>query len=230
MMIWMRDTLLALAASLALMSTGASAQRANWNNEVRVDGQHHVIGDPEAEHTLIEFVSYTCPHCATFTKQGEGTLQLAFIGPGHMLREVRNIVRDPIDLTVTMLTHCGRTDRFSRRHEVFMREQEQWLPVARRATAAQRARWETGDYAARRRAIAADLDFYTIMERLGMRRAETDRCLSDDAKAQALVAASVAHTQEFELQGTPSFAIDGKLLADTHDWATLEPQLVVLYK
>jgi len=217
-------------AALAVAATFGIAATANWNAEVRQVDNGHVIGNPDAKHTLTEFVSYTCNHCASFTKQGEGTLQFAFIGPGHMQREVRNIVRDPLDLTAAMLTSCGDPRKFPQNHVAFMRSQDEWLPIAGRATAAQRQRWNFGPHTARRRAIAADFGFYKMMERRGYQRTQVDQCLADDAKALALAKSSAADLAKYELSGTPSFAVDGEVLRGTHDWATLEPQLTALYR
>ena len=222
---------LAGAAALAPAAhTPLWAQTANWNTEVELRDDALVVGNPQAAHTLTEFVSYTCDHCANFTRTGEGTLQLAFVGPGHMQRVVRSIVRNPIDLTVTMLAQCGPSSRYLRNHTEFMTSQDEWLPVAREASAAQRARWSSGTAAARRQAIATDLGFYRMMERRGYRRGDIDRCLADDGKAAALIAASQADMESFAVRGTPSFAVDGTLLPQTHNWADLEPQLVALYK
>ena len=66
------------AAALAGIALLASAQtNRNWNTViVEVDGAHR-IGNPEAKVQLVEFISYTCPHCAEFAREGESALQLA---------------------------------------------------------------------------------------------------------------------------------------------------------
>jgi predicted DsbA family dithiol-disulfide isomerase len=74
-------------------------------------------------------------------------------------------------------------------------------------------------------AIASDLDFYDIMETRGYSRAEMNRCLSDEAKANAMADRSAADAERYGITGTPSFVLDGKLLEGTHDWPTLEKQL-----
>ena len=98
------------------------------------------------------------------------------------------------------------------------------MDKARNATQAQRSRWQFGTNSARFQAIASDLDFYEIMETRGYRRADLDRCLSDEAKAKALADTSAADVAKYQLTGTPSFVLDGKLL-EAHDCPSLEKRL-----
>lgn len=212
---------LLLAGVLAL--TGGNS--ANWNTTVVESNQGHVIGNPDAENTLAEYISYTCPHCADFAKQGDPVIKLAFIHPGKLKLEVRHLLRDPIDLTAAMLAHCGDTSKFVLNHATFMSTQARWLDVARKANPAQMQRWTGADRAASRRAIASDLGFYELMAGRGYDRVATDRCLSDEAKASAMAKTSAADVQRLGLKGTPSFVLNGELLDGVHSWAALEPHL-----
>ncbi len=213
---------LAFAGAAALLATGAGQ---DWNNRVeRADGGHR-IGNPDARTTLTEYVSYTCPHCAAFTREGEQPIKLAYIGTGKVRLEIRHLVRDPVDLTAAVLANCGAISRFPQNHTAFMLSQDDWLPRMASASAAQRQRWTTGAMPARLRAIAADMGFYRIMERRGYTRAQADRCLNDEAAARQIAETSSADWKIPGITGTPSFAIDGTVLAGTHGWSSLEPQL-----
>lgn len=217
--------LVSLAACAMIASAGAAPTRGNWTNMVvRTDGGHRV-GNPEAKVSLIEFVSYTCPACANFSKNGDGALQIGYVASGRVNREIRHIIRDPVDLTAATLTHCGAPGKFVQNHAAFMARQDVWLPQVQNTTAAQRNRWQTGTDAARRRAIANDAGFYAIMERRGYRRTEIDRCLADDAGAKALAENSARNSEKYFVTSTPSFALNGVKLAGTHDWDELESQI-----
>ena len=213
-------------AFAALFSIGANG---NWNTSVEQTERAHVVGNPEAKVTLTEFVSYTCPHCATFAVQGEAPLQLVYIGPGKLKLEVRSIIRNVVDMTATMLVQCGSEDKFLRNHTMFMLRQEQWLGKARNATQAQAALWTRGD-AAGRRAMASSLGFYEMMETRGYGRIELDACLADNAKAAQLQANTKADFADFGIRGTPSFAIDGTTLENVHSWQALGPALGERFK
>lgn len=221
---------LALAGAGAL-ALGASAQErlilpgGNWAGMVEETEGGHLFGNPEAETKLIEFMSYTCSHCAQFTRSGEGAIKLAYVPTGRINFEVRHLIRDPIDLSAALLTHCGEPSKFGANHEAFMYRFDDWMEKAGKATRAQQSRWQFGSLPARLQAIASDLDFYDIMESRGYSRVEVDRCLSDEAKARAMADQSAADVQKYGLTGTPSFILDGELLEGTHSWPALEPRL-----
>ncbi|WP_347301965.1 thioredoxin domain-containing protein [Croceibacterium sp. TMG7-5b_MA50] len=220
---------LALAALLpAAMAIVAAA--GNWLATVSPQAGGHTIGNPAAPVTLTEYVSYTCPHCAAFTRAAETPLAAGYVTPGRLKVEVRHLLRDPVDLAVALLVNCGPAAKYPQNHAAFMLAQPQWLPRATAASAAQRARWTSGDNGARRRAIAGDVGLYTIAERRGYSRVAADRCLADEAVATRLAAQSEAGWKVPGVTGTPAFALNGTVLAGTHDWALLEPQLRARYR
>ena len=214
----------ALAGIAAMAATAALAAAPNWLTTVDTAGGGHKIGNPAAPVKLTEFVSYTCPHCAHFAKDSGGAMD-AYVASGKVQVDVRHVVRDAVDLTATMLANCGPAASFPRNHKTLMLSQDKWLPVTTRATAAQKARWFNGPGPARRRAIASDLGFYPIMLARGYDRPALDRCLSDEALAKRLADQSTADDAKWNVKGTPSFAINGSLLAATHSWDVLQPQL-----
>ena len=215
------------ASTLAL---GANAQErlmkpgGNWAGMLQASDGGHLFGNPEAEKKLIEFMSYTCSHCAEFARKGDAAIKLSYVPTGKISYEVRHLIRDPVDLNAALLTHCGDEKKFGGNHEAIMYRFDEWMDKARNATQAQRSRWQFGTNSARFQAIASDLDFYEIMETRGYRRADLDRCLSDEAKAKALADTSAADVAKYQLTGTPSFVLDGKLL-EAHDWPSLEKRL-----
>lgn len=233
-----RKFVAAAIAATALVATGASGQAArkpaprpagglNWavTGSVTPEG-HHVLGNPAAKLRLIEFVSYTCPHCSHFETESEGQLKIGMIAPGKGAVEVRNFVRDPVDMTVALITNCVPANRFFQLHTAFMRLQPQWIGPLANSTEAQRQRWTTGTFASRTRAIASDFKFYDFMAARGMDRQAMDRCLSNEALANKLAQRTNDAAEKLGVTGTPSFMIDGILLAGTHDWDSLRPQIL----
>ena len=133
-------------------------------------------------------------------------------------------MRDPIDLTVAMLTNCGPPGRFFANHAAFLRSQTQWMAMAGRVTSAQQTRWTSGTQKSRLQSIATDFGFFTIMAQRGYDRMTVERCLADPVMAQKL-AAQTSEATRLGVDGTPSFLLNGALLAGTHDWASLKAQL-----
>ncbi len=212
----------ALVLGMAAIAIGATP---NWNNEVIKTAGGHRVGNPDAKVKLVAYESYTCPHCGEFERQGEGALRIVYIHGGDLSLEVRHIIRDPIDLTVAVLANCGSPDKFFGNHAAFMLGQNAWLDKADKATKGQVDRWNSGTMSARRRAIAADLGFYTVMANRGYERPEVDRCLNDNVKADALSRQSKANGDTPGVDGTPTFAINGTVLDDVHTWRSLQTAL-----
>jgi protein-disulfide isomerase len=212
-----------LGAGLALC-TAAPAR--NWSGTVTVTAQGtHILGNPQAQVRLTEFVSYTCPHCAQFEQEAEGPLRLGFVASGKGSVKIRHLVRDPVDMTVALLTNCGPHAKFFLNHSAFLRRQATWIGPLASASPGQRARWTSGAFASRTRAIALDFRFYDIMAARGYQRREVDACLMNEPLARRLAEATSEAQEKLGVAGTPSFAINDVVLAGTNDWPTLRPQL-----
>ena len=219
------------AMALALVSAGTLSGAAtrsapgNWNVRVEVTPSgSHVLGNPAAALKLSEYISYTCSHCANFDREASDRLRIYGIAQGKLSVEVRHLLRDPIDLTVAMLTNCGPPARFFANHTMFLRSQSRWMASANSATAAQQARWNAGSQKSRLQSIATDFGFFEIMAGRGYDRMTVERCLADPVMAQKL-AAQTSEAERLGIDGTPSFLLNGELLAGTHDWASLKAQL-----
>lgn len=220
----MRIAILAALTAMALAATGAIAAKPhpNWTATVTVtDTGTHVLGNPQARVKVAEFISYTCSHCADFQKQSEVPMRLAYVTPGKVSMEVRHLVRDPLDLAATLLANCGDPKRFFRNHNALLRSQDTWMKAVASASDLQKQRWSNGPMPARLRAIANDAGLFGVMETLGYSRPDADRCLVDEAKMRVILAQRDAALAA-GVQGTPSFMINGELIADTHDWQSLE--------
>lgn len=208
---------------------GQDGRGKSWQAEIERTERGYRIGNPEADATLIEFVSYTCGHCADFTRNGEGALDLALLAPGELTLEIRPVIRNALDLTVSLLVQCGPTDGFKNRHRMYMTSQDTWLEQARQAPQSQQAIWARGDSAARLSAARA-LDLDDMLAKRGLSLSEINACLADDDAALALFDAGRADREEFAVPGTPSFALDEELLAQVHSWDTLYPVLMERFR
>lgn len=217
--------LLVATLSLGAGKPAPAPVRANWNTTITVTpGGGHMFGNPAAPVKLVEYVSYTCPSCAHFEVEADGPLRIGYVASGRVSVEVRHMLRDPIDLTVAMLTNCGPPTKFFLNHAAFMRSQSRWLQPLASASPAQQQRWSSGDPVARRRYIASDFRLYQIIATRGYDRVTADRCLADTALAQRLAQQTEAGGA-LGIIGTPSFVLNGILLTGTSDWHLLQPQI-----
>lgn len=221
---------LTMLAAAVVLGIGASKplprpQGVNWNltSAVTPEGGHRV-GNPDAKVKLVEYVSYTCPHCADFELHADGPLRLGGVRSGQLSVEVRHIVRDPIDMAVALLTNCGAPAKFSINHSMMMRSQSKWIQPLTTMTPTQRTRWENPDFRTRMRYIATDFHLYDMFATRGYDRRTMDACLANETKARQLAQMGQA-AEALGITSTPSFLLDGQVLVGTHSWDVLEPQI-----
>jgi len=211
---------LGLGAGPAKKPALPAAGKVNWLTQVGLTAQGaHRYGNPDAPVKLVEYVSYTCPHCAHFHKESEAVLRATVVPKGQVSVTVSNFLRNPLDLTVATLTNCGDPKRFFVRHAAFMGTQETWLAKAQGFNKEQQARWYQGELPIRMRAIASDMGFYAKMEGWGISRPQVDACFDDKAAFDRL-RAQQADAEALGVQGTPSFTLNGKLMEE-HDWPSV---------
>src|SRR4051812_28846152 len=120
-------TIALAAVLLAAAPMAVAAPAHNWLATAAVTPGGHRLGNPAAPTKLVEFVSYTCPHCGHFFKEADGAIKLVYVQPGKVSVEVRHIIRDPVDLTAVVLAECGNPNKFFANHAMFFSRQDTWL-------------------------------------------------------------------------------------------------------
>ncbi|MCG6120173.1 MAG: DsbA family protein [Blastomonas sp.] len=216
--------------SAALLATSGTAQTAaaGWTDKVsQSDVGGHVLGNTAAPQKIVEYMSYTCPHCAAFEQDSNPALANGYIASGKTSLEVRNFVRDPVDLTVALLARCGEPRSFFRRHKGLLGSQKTWLGKAGSMGRDGQAAWYQGDTNTRLQRIASDLGLYDELRRHAplATDGQITACLSSKAEQNKVLAMTRFATETVKVTGTPSFTLGGKLLADVYDWKSLEPLL-----
>jgi len=221
---------LAAAAILLIAATKplpeANPGGHNWNATVAAtDHDSYVLGNPAAKLKLVEFISYTCPHCAEFEQQADAPLRIGMVAKGTGSVEVRPFIRNNVDLAAALLTECGDPSKFFTNNAYFLRQQSSWITPMYNPSPTDLARWNDPDMVTRNRHIAQDFGFYQLMRDRGYDRVEVEKCLADKTKGERIEAESKGYETDPGVQGTPSFMIDGILLAGTYSWDTLRPQI-----
>ena len=211
------------AGALALLTAAAPA--APWSATVTESPVGAIrVGNPDAKIKLVEYFSYTCSHCADFTKAGTAPLKTQYIDKGLVLFEYRNLVRDPVDMTAALLARCGGTKAFAANHQAIFAAQPTWFAKVQKATDAQMTSWYEGSTGQRARRIAADTGLTALMRARGYSAAQIDACLdSEVAQAEITGMTNIGRTAD-RVAGTPTFFINGRN-AGVSDWAALKTRL-----
>ena len=213
----------ALIAALILAAPVAAAPKAApraWTaTVVPVATGSFLIGNPNARVKLVEYVSYTCPHCAHFANESGEALK-AMVRSGSLSIEVRNQIHDRVDLVAATLARCAGPAAFPAFHDALFAKQEDWLQRAMYWDQANAARLALYPQNAKLRALADGAGLTDIARASGVSGAAIDNCFAKDI----FVARAVAVSNATKVGGTPAFEINGRLVEHV-DWAKLQPML-----
>ncbi|UZD90911.1 DsbA family protein [Cognatishimia activa] len=151
--------------------------------------QEMVLGDANAPITMIEYASFTCPHCATFHENTYPQLKADYIDTGKVKFVFREVYFDRYGLWASMIARCGGQERFFGLTDLLMKSQSDWA--------------RAGDPVAIADAIRK------IGRLAGLQDAELQSCLQDEEYAKTLVAWYQTNAAKDDVSGTPSFVING---------------------
>ncbi len=225
-----RSAYLASALATAIVMTApASAQQTDWAKRVTLSTiGGHVMGNPLAKHKLVEYMSYTCNHCAAFQTESHTALTTKFVKKGHVSFEVRNLILNPIDLTGAMLARCGGRTKFFGNHHALLSKQSVWLKKFQSISPELMKTMNDGTVPQRLKKIAKAAGLDGLMKGRGFTAVQIDACLSDKVEQDKIMAMTEYATTTLKLTGTPSFTLNNEPLAKVHSWTALQPKLTVL--
>jgi protein-disulfide isomerase len=183
------------------------------------------MGNPNAKVKLVEYGSLTCPACAAFEEQGAKPLVDNYVKKGLVSFEFRNYVRDPFDITAALIARCGGTTSFFGLTRALFANQKEWMGKAQTADPAQLQALQNQPPQAQFKAIADITGLPAFAAMRGVPKAKSEACLADPAAASQLVQMNSDAVSNFNVQGTPTFLINGTTAEGGADWKVLEPQI-----
>ena len=149
-----------------------------------------VQGAEDAPITVIEYASFTCPHCARFHSDVYKLLRKNYIDTGKVKFIFREVYFDKYGMWASMIARCSGPDRFFGMTDLILNSQSTWA--------------RAGD----------DLAIVEALRKIGrlsgMQDVALDSCLQDGEKLRALVGWYKENAQRDGIQSTPSFLIDGQ--------------------
>lgn len=148
-----------------------------------------MLGAEDAPVEIIEYASYTCPHCATFHQGVFKNLKQDYIDTGKVKFTYREVYFDRYGLWGSLVARCGGEERFFGITEMIYDTQSQWSRAGSEA------------------AIADELR--KIGRIAGIENDQLEACLGNGDKARALIEWYQANAEEHGITSTPSFVIDG---------------------
>ncbi len=227
----MKPFFLAIALAMLAGVTGAAmaparppAHASDWTTTFAPTPQGYVLqGNPKARVKIVEYLSFTCSHCAAFSVESQAVLKGQFIRSGSTSIEYRPIGRDLIDLGATILARCAGTAGFVGSAEEIFARQHEWLSIGFGFLERDAKRFALDTPLEQIRAGTQSSGLIDLMRARGLTSARIDACFADEkGLAQIIAVGDAARTV---IKGTPSFVING-VPTDIFTWDKLEPLLL----
>lgn len=183
------------------------------------------IGNPNAKVKLVEYASLTCSHCGEFAEKGVPALKAKYIANGSVSLEVRNFVRDPIDVVSALLSRCGGAKPYFKLTEQMFSNQSAMFEKAQKMSQADQQSLGSLPPAQQFQKLAELTGLTAFVAQRGIPAAKANACLANKAELDRLVAMRNRAINEYQLSGTPMFLINGVRVDEVASWDMLEPKI-----
>lgn len=177
-------------APMPLLPQPANAQAADTAEGEAPEIVEMALGDPDAAVEVIEYASFTCPHCRTFHENNLPRLKSEYIETGRIRFVSREVYFDRFGLWASMIARCAGPDGYFGVVDLIYERQPEWTQGSPAEVAESLRR---------------------IGRTAGMTNEQLDVCLTDADMAQALIAWDEANREVHDIPGTPHFVIDGTM-------------------
>ncbi len=146
----------------------------------------HVLGDAKAAITVIEYASFTCPHCAHFSVAVLPEVKKKWIDSGKVKLIYRDFPLDQTALKAAQLAECSGKDKYFGVIDMIFSTQARW-------------------------AVASDPigELAKSLRIAGMGDAEVKACLANDAVANGVIA-DYRGGETLGVNSTPTLFINGE--------------------
>lgn len=148
------------------------------------------IGPMDAKVKVVEYASFTCPHCAHFHAEVYPKLKADFIDTGKIRFEYREVYFDRYGLWAGMIARCGGEMRYFGISDILFDTQKEWAGSNDPAVVTENLK--------------------KIGRAAGMDDAAMDICLKDKPVAEAMLKHYQTNFAADGIEGTPTFMINGE--------------------
>lgn len=183
-----------------------------------------VMGNPQAKLKLVEYASYTCSHCRDFAVEASEEIR-KIVDSGKMSYELRNFVRDPIDISTALLARCGGKDVFYPISDQFFANQNAMFEQAQGLGDAKYQQLMSAPPAQRFGLLAEAVGLLDFAKQRGIAEDQAKQCLADTAAAEKLAKGVETASSQYKIEGTPTFILNDVKIDDVATWAALQPKL-----
>ena len=189
----MRIKLLNLSVFFLLILSNSffSYSLAGSNDQTSDKTMSMFIGDKEAPVIIIEYASFTCPHCATFHTEVLPKLKADYINTGKVLLEYREVYFDGPGLWAGLLARCQGKKKYFPMIDLIYRKQKDW---------------------ARGNRDEIINGLLSVGRQSGLTDEKSRICMENNTLAKELIEIFKENTTSDGISSTPSFVINGDLM------------------
>ena len=165
-----------------------------------------VLGSDSAPVTIVEYASVTCPHCATFHQKSYPALKSKYIDTGKVKLIFREFPTQPAAVAIAgfMLARCAEDKYYPMLDAIFSQQQS----------------WAQDPYDGLLR----------IARQAGFSKEKFEACLKDEKLAEQIQAVAQRGNEQFKVESTPTFFVNGKKYVGALSMPELEKILEPLLK
>jgi protein-disulfide isomerase len=150
------------------------------------------IGEATADVRILEYASFTCPHCATFHKTVMPRLMSEQINTGRASFTFREVYFDRPGIWASLMARAAGTDRYFAIADLLYERQREWT---------------AGD------AVTISQNLRKIGKIAGISDEKVDAAFADAARAEALVSWQEANIARDEVNSTPTVFVNEERLS-----------------
>lgn len=183
-----RRAMIALAAAATAAMTPALAQETTTEAAAPAVGDYS-LGSPDAKVKMVEYASFTCPHCADFHDKVFTQLKKDYIDTGKVHFTLREVYFDRYGLWAALIARCGGEMRYFGIQDMLFAKQKEWAAAESPQQVVENLK--------------------TIGRAAGLEDAAMDACLNDAPTAEALIKQFQTNFEADGVQGTPTLFING---------------------
>jgi len=152
------------------------------------------MGAEDAPIEMVEYASFTCPHCMRFHTEVFPLIRANYIDTGKVRMIYRPVYFDGPGLWADMMARCGGPEKYFGIVSLIYERQGEWSRGASGAEIAQ--------------------SLVALGKLAGMTEEDITACMQDREFANLMIEDYQANATRDNVQGTPSFIINGEAMSN----------------
>lgn len=212
---------LAVAAPVKQAARPRATAPVDWSRTAQVTPSGAIrIGNPAAKVKIVEYLSFTCPHCAAFARESAATLKGQMVRSGSASIEYHPLTGNQLDLGAAIVARCAGPARYAATVEAIFARQDEWSPLGVNFVNRELRRFAAEKPIEQVRITAQSIGLNEIAKAQGLTDAQIKACFADPQIVNPVL--KIGDAASKIIRFTPTFYVGGRDLK-VYDWPSLEP-------